>query len=113
MTKAGVGLNEDNGSGYFDFLQYRLTEQIKYHAQTWEVSVQLQLGRYDFSVQPVSLEDPTRREKTMVSASFRAEKNLGKSFKVYFNYAYDHSLSNVSYDRYQTSLTSAGVEYHF
>ena len=113
ITKIGLDLNQDNGSGYFDFTQYRLSEQIKYHAQTWEAWVQFRIGHYDFPVQPVSVDDPTHRYKTGVSLSLRAEKSLSKAFKVFLNYSLDHSLGNVSYDRYQTSSTSAGVEYHF
>ena len=113
LAKAGFDLNEDNGSGYFDFTQYRLSEQIKYHAPTWEAWVQFRAGHFDFPIQPVSVDDPTRRYKTVFSLSLRAEKNLSKAFKVFVNYSLDHSLANVSYDRYQTSATSAGVEYHF
>ena len=113
VTKPGFDLNQDNGSGYFDFTQFRLSEQIKYHAPTWEAWVQFRVGHYAFPVQPVSLDDPTRRYKTGFSLSLHAEKSLSKAFKVFLNYSLDHSLANVSYDRYQTSSTSAGVEYHF
>lgn len=113
VTKLGLDINQDTGSGYFDFMQYRLMEQIKYRGKTWEVSAYFRAGYYDFSVQTVSATDLALRRKTMLSAGLRGEKNLSKSFKVYASCTYDDSLSNVSYDRYQSRLVSGGVEYHF
>lgn len=112
-TKAGYDVNEDNGSGYFNFHQYRLAEQFKYRARTWELSAQLRFGTYDFPIQPVSATDPSKRDKRIWGASVRAEKSLGKSIKLFATYAYDRSISNVGYDQYHVSTTSVGAECHF
>ena len=68
---------------------------------------------YDFAVQTVSATDLALRQKTVFSASLRADKHLGKSWKVFATYAYDRSLSNLTSDRYQANTTSVGVEYRF
>ena len=47
-------------------------------------------------MQTVSATDPALRQKTMIGASLRAEKHLGKSWKIFATYAYDRSLSNVT-----------------
>ena len=112
-TKAGLELSLDNSSGYFDYRLYRLSQQISYTAPTWQISLQLRLNHYDYSVQTVSLAELTLRQKTTLSTSLRAEKNLGKAWKIYASHAYDQSLSNVSLDRYRANTTSAGVEWHF
>ena len=76
MTRSGLGLNQDNGSGYFDFWQYRLAEQVKYKARTWEISAVGRVDYYDFTVQTVSATDLALRQKTVFSASLRVEKQL-------------------------------------
>ena len=113
MTRLGLNLNQDNGSGYFDFWQYLLAEQLKYKAKTWEISAVGRVDYYDFAVQTVSATDLALRQKTVFSASLRADKHLGKSWKVFATYAYDRSLSNLTSDRYQANTTSVGVEYRF
>jgi hypothetical protein len=113
VTRAGLNFNQDNGSGYFDFWQYRLAEQVKYKGSTWEISALGRVDYYDFPVQTVSATDPALRRKTMIGATLRAEKHFGKSWKVFAAYAYDRSLSNVTSDSYQANTTSVGVEYRF
>jgi hypothetical protein len=113
VTRLGLDLNQDNGSGYFNFWEYRVAEQVKYKGKTWEISALGRADFYDFTVQTVSDTDPARRQKNLLSAGLRAEKHLGKSWKVFAAYAYDRSLSNLSSDRYQANTTSVGVEYRF
>jgi hypothetical protein len=113
VTKAGLDVNQDNGSGYFDYWQYHLAEQLKYHAGTWEISATSALNYYDFTVQTASSTDLSLRRKTTASAGLSASKKLGKSFKVFASASYERSLSNADYDAYETATTSAGVEYHF
>jgi hypothetical protein len=113
VTKAGLDLNQDNGSGYFDFWQYRLAEQVKYRAKSWEISAQVRVGWYDFTVQPISPTVAALRQKTLIGAVVRVEKSLGKAFKVFASYAFDRSLSNVTTDRYEGNAFSAGAEYRF
>jgi len=113
LTKAGLNWNQDNGVGYFDFWQYQISEQLKYHADTWEISASSGYHYFDFPVQAVSQTDLAKRRKTSVSAALYGEKKLGKHCKIFCNFAYEESHSNTSYDTYGTSTTSLGVEYHF
>ncbi len=113
LTRAGFDYNLDNGSGYFNYWQYHLSEQLKYQAKTWEVSASA-AGRYcAFPVQPASETDLSHHRKTVVSAEVCGRKKLGKSFTIFARFAYGCSLSNASYDNYATSTTTAGLEYRF
>jgi hypothetical protein len=113
VTRLGLDLNQDNDSGYFDFWEYRLAEQIKYKGKTWEISVLGRVDYYDFPIQTISATDPALRRKTLFGASLRAEKFLGKSWRLFATYAYERSLSNLTSDAYQVGTTSGGVEYRF
>ncbi len=113
VTKAGLDINQDNGSGYFDFWQYHLAEQLKYKVRTWDWAATTALNYYDFTVQPASLTDLSLRRKTTISAGLTAGKKLGKSFKIFASATYERSLSNTDYDAYETATVTAGVEYHF
>jgi hypothetical protein len=113
VTKAGLDLNLDNGSGYYDYWQYHLTEQLKYHAGTWEISITPALNYYAFTVQEASATDLSLRRKTTMAAGLYAGKKLGKSLKLFAGAAYERSLSNADYDAYETATVSTGVEYHF
>jgi hypothetical protein len=113
LTRLGLDINQDNGSGYFDYRQYRLAQQVKYKAGTWEFSAQARAGYFDFLSQPLSTTDLEVRKKTLLAASLRADKSLGKGWKIFASYAYDRSLSNLTSDQYQANTASAGLEFHF
>jgi hypothetical protein len=113
VTKAGLDHNQDNGAGYFDFWQYRLSEQIKFRAGTWELSATCRVGYFDFLTQTASATETDLRHKTLFGAGFRAEKTFGKSFKVFLAYAHEQSLSNAVYDRYRSNTFTIGAEYRF
>lgn len=113
VTRVGVDLNRDNAAGYFDFTQYRLAEQLKYRAKTWELSLALRLGYYDYPVQTAAQDDPSLRRKTGVGIGVHAEKTLSKHFRLFADYSYDRSISNAAYDRYLANGISSGVEFRF
>lgn len=112
-AKAGVDFNEDNGAGYFDYRRYRVSGKLRYRAKTWELAGSVRFDLYDFPVQTVSLEDSSLREKQTLTLQLRAQKSLGKSFKVFANYSHERSFSNTDYDHYQANAVSAGVEFGF
>jgi hypothetical protein len=113
LTKLGLDVNQDNGSGYFDYRQYRFAQQVKYKAGTWELSAQARAGYFDFLSQPLSTTDLEVRKKTLLTASLRADKRLGKGWRIFASYAYDRSLSNLNSDQYLANTISAGLELRF
>ncbi len=113
VTRAGLDWNQDNGAGYYDYWQYHLAEELKYHPGTWDFALTAGVNYYDFTVQQASQTDDSLRRKTSLAAGIYAGKRLGKSFKVFANASYEHSISNAGYDAYTTTTTSAGLEYHF
>lgn len=105
--------NEDNGSGYYDYDQCRIAEQVRCRAESWELTLQAALARYGFPNQPVSLTDPGPRHRTSVRVTLRAEKTLSKHWRAYAVYDYERSFSNLRADRYDANTVSGGVIFAF
>lgn len=112
-TRLGYEVNIDNGSGFYDYNVFRLAQQLKYRRPTWEVSAQARVGFYDYATQTVSPTDPSPRQRTLVTASLRAEKKLTKHWTVYATYLYDRSLSDVDFDDYAANTVMGGVAFGF
>jgi hypothetical protein len=107
-TRAGWEAVLDNGSGFYDFYQYRLSQDLRYRYKKWEARLRLRVGYYDYLEQPVSSEDPSLRERTLLAISCTGERVLAKHLKVFFNYTWERSFSNLSYDDYAASVLSGG-----
>jgi hypothetical protein len=112
-TRAGLELNLDNGPGFYDYRNYRLTEELRYRAGRWEAKARARLGYYDYLSQPVSTSDSSRRERTLIAFMLLAERTLAKHLKVFANYTWEKSISNLSFDNYQASLVIGGFALTF
>jgi hypothetical protein len=112
-TRLSAQWTRDNGPGYYDYFQYRVAEQLRYRATTWEVSAQLSVTQYDFDGRTVSATDLTTQDRTPILFSLRGEKRLAKSWKLYASYDYERSHSNVELQRYEANVGLAGIEYSF
>jgi hypothetical protein len=109
----GYDLNQDNGSGYFDCSEYRLSAKIEYRAATWAVAGSVRGAYYDFPIQTIAVGSDARRTKTGVSAAFHVDKKLTKHLKVFVDYTYDDSSSNLAADDYFCNTVSLGFDWRF
>ena len=112
-TRLSFETSADNGSGYFDYQQYRLTEQLRYRVSGWELSAQATLAYYEFPHQPVSTIDSRARHRTSFVAGLRGEKRLSKHWRVYAAYDYEQSFSNLDVEQYEANTVSGGIELTF
>jgi|KBSSwiStaDraftv2_1062776.scaffolds.fasta_scaffold357131_1 hypothetical protein len=109
-TRLDILANRDSGSGYFDYQRYQATEQLRYVAKAWEMKGHVRLAYYHFTEQQVSDPDSDLRVKTLVGAGLRAERRLSRYLKLFGDYSYEKSLSNLGTDEYTVNKVAAGLE---
>jgi hypothetical protein len=112
-TRLSYGLNRDNGPGFFDYEEYRLVEQLRYHAAPWQFEGRVGVSHYDFDRQTVGLANLSRRQRTGLTLDLRGERKLVKSLKAFVDYQYERSWSNLSFDQYQVNAVTTGVDWEF
>jgi hypothetical protein len=110
---AGFGIDQDNGSGFFNQSEYSLSPKLDYRAGPWKLSASLTAAAYAFPVQTVPVEGGPHRSKTWLSFRARAEWKLTKVLNLEANYSLDRSFSNLDIDDYYTHTISMGVEFQF
>jgi len=113
VTRLSFQRSNDNDSGYYDYYRPRLSQQLRYVGKTWQVRADAKLTYYQYDSQPVSFDDPSRRRKTFIQATLRAEKNLFKSVKVFAEYEHERSISNLNFEAYRANIVSAGLDWEF
>jgi len=112
-TRFEFELNQDNGSGYFDYTQYRLVEELRFRPGSWVFSLQASVAYVDSPNQIVSLEAEPGLSRTLLNVGARVEKSLAKHWKVYATYDYDRSFSSLEAEQYQAHAGHAGIEWSF
>jgi len=110
-TKLGVEITQDNSSGYFDYKRYFVSEQLRFRAGGWELCARGGLSFYDYALQTVSATNPAKRNKLLLTASFRAEKSVTRKLKVFAEFEHERSLANVTYDAYRVNTVCCGLDW--
>ncbi len=112
-SRLGFQQSTDNGPGFYDYQRFRVSQQVRYVASTWEAKVQAQLLFYDFAKQPADDASGDLREKAVVNVSLRAERKLWKHLKLFAEYEYEQSLSNRAVDEYRVNKIFGGAAAEF
>jgi hypothetical protein len=110
---AGDDLNNDNGPGYFNFSQYRLAPRIEYQGKTWKIGAFARAGYYFYPIQPASFGSSTLRERIWLSTGLHAEKQILKPLKIFAEYLFDRSSSDVETDTYYNDTVRMGFDWQF
>jgi hypothetical protein len=112
-TKLSLVLNQDNGSGYFDYRKYQASQQVRYRTKKWEARVQGKVSFYDYPIQTISDTDLSLRQKTLLVVNVRGERRLTRSLKWYAEFEHERALSNIALDEYRVNLVSSGLDWEF
>ncbi len=112
-TRLALEQNNDNGSGYFDYWKYTISEQVRYQHPNWQISGQVRLVRYDYPVQKASLFTLDLYDRTEVTASVRGEVKLAKGIKWFAEYLFEQNLSNQYFSEYRANTVQTGVNWDF
>lgn len=112
-SRLGLERNADNAAGYYDYWRYFLSEQLRYRRQTWELTGNARLSRYDYTVQTATASAGELLERTSVSLGLRGEVNLGKHVKCYIEYEHDRTFSNHPFSQYQIHNVNGGLIWGF
>ena len=113
ITTAGFEATVDNGSGYYNYDSYGLSQRVRYRDDQWEFTAQARLYYYDYPTQTVSATDPDLRSKTTFTLMLRAECKLTKHLLAQAGYSWDRSISNLDFDDYQASTVTGGLALAF
>ncbi|MBI5386341.1 MAG: hypothetical protein HZA90_16850 [Verrucomicrobia bacterium] len=111
--RLGGRVNDDNGSGYFDYTKLFAGLELRYRTKRWEITAEVTLSRYLYSVQTVSATDLRHRDSMVAGGRLRCERSLGKGFKLVAEYEHEQVRSNDPFETYAVNTVSSGVNWEF
>jgi hypothetical protein len=85
----------DNGSGFFNFREQKVEQEVKWTSTAWLVRVTGSAARVDFGVQTVGIgiNPPARLRDEFVGECY-LERKLNNRWKVFSAYTWERSRSN-------------------
>lgn len=112
-TRAGVNFDSDNGGGYFNYDRYFLSEELRFRARNWEVKGSAGISNYDFPIQTVGLPTGPHYYLTSLDFTFRVERRLYKSAKLYASFEHEQALSNDPTSQFKSNVVIGGASWEF
>lgn len=111
-TRVGHLTYRDNGSGYFNYRERRLEQELEWHDDTWQVRLSGTARRVDFDVRTVGISfDPPARLKDEYELSARVERKLGPRWTLVGDYTWERIRSNDPVSSYRVNEGLLGVRW--
>lgn len=112
-TKLGYESSDDNGSGYYDFRKWQASQQLRWTAAPWAVSLAGRLAHFHYPRQQVGPGDSRAIERVDFSLNLHAERALAKRVKWFLEFDFDRSLANQPTSGYAVKLFHSGLSIEF
>ncbi len=94
-TRATLLDYRDNGSGYFNYRESRITQEVEFKGRRWRARLGGTARRKDFEVQTVGFGiAPPSRIKDDFSAELRLERKLTSHWTLFGEYSWERVRSN-------------------
>jgi hypothetical protein len=115
VTRLIFRSSQDNGAGFYDFYGYYLNQELRFQTRNWHGSVAAKIGFQDFPVQTIdpSVPGSPKLQRAPLDITFRVERRLYKSLRLYASYEWDSTLSNLASDSYTANTLAAGLTWDF
>lgn len=112
-TTLSVRVNDDHGSGYFDYTRFLASHELRFRRGAWEVSLGAGVSHYLYHVQTVSDLDLRKRERTAVEISLRCERRLARWLRLVAGYDHGQVFSNDEFETYAVNTVSGSLQWDF
>ena len=113
VTKVAGMQNTDGGSGYYDYMRYRVSTQLRARHGLFSFSLEGQLAHYGYAVQTASTTDPSSRSRLEFLVGFKPTVQVNSKLKWYAHLEWERTLSNNPSDPYTASTVATGFELEF
>lgn len=112
-AKLAYESSHDNRSGYFDFRRWQVSQQVRWSAAPWEVSLTGRVADYSYPHQPVAPGNPHAIQRASFNLNLHIERALTRQLKWFLDYDFERLLANQPATGYAVNLVQSGVSVEF
>jgi hypothetical protein len=115
VTKVGLAYQEDNGAGFYSFYACYLSQELRFKTRDWQFRILAKVGYENFPVQTIEPEVPgsPKLNRAPIDITVLAERRLYKALRLFAEYEFDATASNLATDAYTANRVSGGLSWDF
>ena len=111
-TRASLLEFRDNGSGYFNYREQRVAQELKWTAKHWEVRLAGSASRLDFDVQTVGIGiNPPAQVRDEFAGELQVDRKLSDRWTIFGGYTWERSRSNDPIASYRVNEGLLGMRW--
>ncbi|HUS35969.1 MAG TPA: hypothetical protein VM680_11515 [Verrucomicrobiae bacterium] len=108
--RMGIELNEDNGSGFYDYRRWKISKELSFTQGGFEGMLQAKFLHYEYKSQTVPPEGKGRRRTELVLGG-RVRQRIMKHLFGFAEVEYERVLATDFEERYHATTVWGGVEW--
>ena len=113
-TRATALRFRDNGVGYLNFHQRKITHEIEWTTDAWFVALKGSARRVEFALQTVGVGiSPTSQIRDDISADLQIERKISARWTVYAGYTWERNRSNDVIASYYLNEGLLGIRWNW
>jgi len=111
--RAGVLRYIDNGSGFFNYHQRGVTQEIEWERGRWSASAEASARRLAYDVQAIGYGSPTPLVKDEFSTELRLARKLSARWSIFGEYTWERRRSNDPIAAYNVNEGLLGIRWNW
>ncbi len=108
-ARAGLEWNTDNGSGFYDYRKWRISNELSFTQEKFEAMLQAKFLHYEYTVQTAP--NGRARRRTELLFGGRVREKVLKHLAVFVEAEHEWVLATDISDRYHATTVWGGVEW--
>lgn len=108
-ARLGVELNDDNGTGEFDYRRWRVSKEVSFTKGGFEATMQGKFLRYEYARQTTLDGDARRRTELLFNG--RIKQEIAKHVSLFAEAEYEWVMARDFTERYRAATIWAGIEW--
>jgi hypothetical protein len=109
-ARIGVELNEDNGSGFYDYRRWKFSKDLSFTQGGFEGMLQAKVLHYDYAEQTIPPENKPRQRTELVLGA-RARQKIMKRLNAFMEVEHERVLATDIEERYHATTVWGGIEW--
>jgi hypothetical protein len=112
-AKLAFEINQDSGTGYFNYHRFRVSEQLDYDGAKWKVTALATLQNYTYGRQNINDTPGTALYQTGLTVNVHVERILVGWLKLFVENEYEYAFSNESTEHYRVNTVKGGASWQY
>ncbi len=112
-VKSEITVIKDNGTGYNDYIRYKIGKSLRYQFSNWEFNINTNFSYYDYDIQQIDTTSNQVLDRTVIDFTVFVEKKINEKWAVFSRFFIEKNQSNRRDLNFESNTVTFGINKTF